>query len=85
MREWLINKLPHDRVRSKIPTWFLRYLVWRNWRLVRSGHPRYASVSWTDLELAIRRHQIGFVYKYKGRFVVFGPEKPVGVPFTEEE
>ena len=60
MKQWLI---------SKIPTWFLHYWVWRNWRLVCSGHPRYAYCIEADVELNCR-----------GLQVVFGPEKPFGVP-----
>ena len=45
MKQWLI---------SKIPAWFLHYWVWRNWRLVCSGHPRYAFCIEADIELWLR-------------------------------
>ncbi len=62
MKQWLI---------SKIPAWVLRYWVWRNWRLVCSGHPRYAFCIQADIELAVRGHTISYT---------LGPENPVGVP-----
>ncbi len=83
MKQWLI---------SKIPTWLLHYWVWRNWRLVCSGHPRYAFCIEADCELNWRQLQIDLgckliprkpplvVHRYKERLVILGPEKPVGVP-----
>lgn len=59
MKQWLI---------SKIPTWFLHYWVWRNCRLVCSGHPRYAFCIEADIELTRRG------------LSVLGPENPIGVP-----
>ena len=77
MRQWLI---------SKIPTWVLRCLVWRNFRLHRGW-------DWADIELGWRKLEIRLGYKvfpkqmsyriheYKNRLVItVGPEKPAGVP-----
>ncbi len=50
MKQWLI---------SKIPTWLLHYWVWRNRRLVCSGHPRYAFCIEADIEL-FRRYDHWF-------------------------
>ncbi|KKK56050.1 hypothetical protein LCGC14_3068410 [marine sediment metagenome] len=59
MKKWLI---------SKIPTWVLRYLVWRNHRLYNAGHSRNILRYWAAVELARREPP------------VLGPEKPVGFP-----
>ncbi len=73
MKQWLI---------SKIPTWFLHYMVWRNLRLFCSGHPRYAFIIWADCEINWRELQISLGCKPVPRKPPFilGPEKPVGVP-----
>ena len=83
MKQWMI---------SKIPTWVLHYWVWRNWRLVCSGHPRYAFCIEADIELRWRELQTSLgcklvprkppflIHKYKDRLVIFGPKKPVGIP-----
>ncbi len=87
---WLINKLSHDRVRSKIPTWVLRYLVNRNFHRRHGVHPD--KCYWADLELCLRGILICPVC-YKDikegerkhttclRFdILIGPENPTGVP-----
>ena len=74
MRQWLI---------SKIPTWALRYLGWRNVRMALSGHPRKTLFSyWADMELDWRELQISLGCKPVPRKPPFilGPEKPTGVP-----
>lgn len=53
---------------SKIPMWILRYLVKKNYRLHQASH-NPDEWYWADLELNCRGFQ-----------VIFGPEKPVGVP-----
>lgn len=95
MKHWLINKLSHDlnrrfmlhsvnRVRSKIPTWVLKYLVKRNMRLRQAGHLP-DKWYWADLELFRRditlcpdcysqkdfAEQCPFCYPY--------PQNPVGI------
>ncbi len=82
MKQWLI---------SKIPTWILRYLIWRNYRLYRAGHSRNMLQYWAEVELWWREAQIRmgckpvprnpplFIHKYKER-IILSPEKPVGVP-----
>ncbi len=67
---------------SKIPMWFLRYLVWRNYRLYLAGHSRNILLYWGQIELYWRELQIGLGCKPVPRKPPFilGPEKPVGVP-----
>ncbi len=83
-----MSKLLHDWVRSKIPTWFLIYLVSRNYRLRQAGHKR-DKWYWADLEISRRDvtlcpncfNQIDFAERCPFCYPpVLGPEKPVGVP-----
>ena len=71
MKHLLRQKTRQWRI-SKIPTWFLRYWVWRNWRLVCSGHPHYAFYTAADIELWLRAEDRGTT--------VLGPVNPMGVP-----
>ena len=41
-------------LRRHTPTWLLKYLGWRNYRLALAGHPRSLFSSWADLELFSR-------------------------------
>jgi len=70
MKQWLI---------SKIPTWILKILVWRNYNFRQKGLVP-DQWYWADIELAIRGDKIGFVHKYKERLIISGPKKPVGIP-----
>lgn len=79
MKQWLI---------SKIPTWVLRYLVRRNWRL-RQASRLLDEWYWADLELFHREvflcsvcyndidlnERCPFCYP-----PVLGSKKPVGIP-----
>lgn len=79
MKQWLI---------SKIPTWILKYLVKRDWRLRQAGL-RPDKWHWADHTLFLRDvylcpdcyNDIGFSAECSlCHPSILGPEKPVGVP-----